>query len=104
MKKKQEESKSKVPVVAVLFAAVFVSFTLSFFLGQSGVLRLKQLHNEYETLRMQNYRLALENKKAREEMKRLRHDPATIEKIAREELRMVSPHDLVLLVPAEETE
>jgi cell division protein FtsB len=50
---------------------------------------------------MENYKLAIENKKAADEIKRLRHDPALVEKIAREELQYVSPQDTVLIVPEE---
>ena len=36
------------------------------------------------------------------EIELLRHDPATLERLAREELGLVKPGDLVMLLPAEE--
>lgn len=93
--------KQKSSVVLLIFAAVFISVTLSFFLGQSGILRLRQLRNEYERLMMENHRLALENRKLVIEIEKLKGDPATMEKIAREELHYVSPNDIVLMVPEE---
>lgn len=36
-------------------------------------------------------------------IERLRHDPATLERLAREELGMVRPGDLVIVLPAAET-
>ena len=94
----KSEQRKRFPTLIVVTAAVFVSFLLSFFLGQSGVFRLRQLQQEYDQMQMQNYRLAIENKKVAAEIKKLRHDPAAIEKIAREELHYVSPGDVVLIV------
>ncbi len=97
-----KENKKKFPLPVFLFAAVLISFTLSLFMGQNGILRLQRLRLEYDSLMMQNYRLALENKQLGDEIERLKRDPATVERIAREELHLVSPHDVVLLVPPED--
>ena len=72
---------------------------LSFFLGQGGMLRLRQLNEESDRMILENYNLAMKNRELLSEIHGLRNDPATIEKIAREEMHYVSPHDLVLLVP-----
>jgi cell division protein FtsB len=102
MKHASKENKKKFPLLVFVFTAVFISFSLSFFMGQNGILRLQQLRREYDSLMMQNHRLALENRKLGEEIERLKRDPVTVEKIAREELHFVSPHDVVLLVPRED--
>ena len=95
----KKEDKRKFPVLLAVAATVFVSFLLSFFLGQSGIFRLRQMEADYHRLQMQNYRLALENRKIADEIKALRHDPVAIEKIAREELHFASKGDIVLIVP-----
>ncbi len=95
----RKKEKRNFPALLIITGAVVVSFTLSFFFGQSGIIRLRDLNTEYDRVLMENYRLALENKKAAKEIKRLRYDPALIEKIAREELQYVSPADTVLIVP-----
>jgi cell division protein FtsB len=100
MKKRPEESNNRSPALAIVFSAIVLSFLLSFFMGQSGILRLRQLRNEYDALLMENHKLALENRLTREEIKKLKTDPALVEKIAREELHFVSPHDTLLLVPS----
>jgi cell division protein FtsB len=46
----------------------------------------------------------MENKKSADEIRKLRHDAAEVEKIAREELQYVSPGDVVLIVPEERQE
>jgi cell division protein FtsB len=50
--------------------------------------------------------LQLENQRLREEIEALRHDPEVIERIAREELNMLRPDELVLSFPdkAEESD
>lgn len=96
---RKRENRRRFQVLLVITGAVFVSFLLSFLLGQSGIFRLRQIKAEYENAQRDNFRMALENKKIAESIRNLRHDPATVEKIAREELHFVSPHDVVLVVP-----
>jgi cell division protein FtsB len=102
MKKRKDEGR-RFPVLITIATGVFISFMLSFFMGQSGILRLQQLRRDYDSLMLQNHELAMENRQLVKEIQDLRSDPATVEKIAREELHYVSPHDLVLLVPSEDT-
>jgi cell division protein FtsB len=97
---RKEEKGRRFVIVLVISVAVFVSFMLSFFLGQSGILRLSQMQNEYDRALIENQKYVLENKRLAGEIRKLRRDPAAIEKIAREELHFVSPHDIVLLVPS----
>ena len=101
MKRGARKERRKLPLLFIISTAVFVSFMLSFFMGQSGILRLQQLRRDYESMVMENHRLALENRQLVKEIENLRRDPATLEKIAREELHFTSPHDVVLLVPSE---
>lgn len=52
--------------------------------------------------------LQLENQQLREEIEALRHNPATIERVAREELNMIRPNELIVsflnAAPAPETQ
>lgn len=43
--------------------------------------------------------LRVENQRLREEIEALRHDPQVIERIAREELNMLRPEELVISFP-----
>ena len=95
----KKENKRKFPVLIVVAVSVFVSFLLSFFLGQSGIFRLHQLQSEYDQMQMRNYQMALENRRLAREIEGLKHDPAAVEKIAREELRLSSKGDIVLIAP-----
>jgi cell division protein FtsB len=98
MKDKRKE-KMRPPMVVWIFVAVLCSFLLSLFLGQGGMLRLREMRGHAEQMLMENHQLALENRRLSEEIRQLRENSESIEKIAREELHLVSPGDLVLLVP-----
>lgn len=98
-KRHREGEKKKSHVLLWIFAAILFSFMLSFFLGQVGMLRLREMNENADRMLMENHKLVLENRQLMEEIRKLRQDPAMIEKIAREELHFVSPTDLVLLVP-----
>ena len=101
-RKVRSKEKKKTPFAIWMFAAVLFSFLLSLFLGQGGMLRLREMRAHADEMLMENNRLALENRQMLQEIRRLRQDPAMIEKVAREELHFVSPGDLVLLVPQEQ--
>jgi cell division protein FtsB len=98
MKNKKTVSKRS-SMVLWIFGAVVCSFMLSFFLGQGGMLRLRELRAESERMQMENYNLAIKNRDLMTEIHNLQNNPTTIEKIAREELHYAAQHDLVLLVP-----
>jgi cell division protein FtsB len=102
MKEKKSNS-NRSPMALWIFGAVVFSFMLSFFLGQGGMLRLRELKAEFERMQLENYNLAMKNRDMMLEIHNLQSNPATIEKIAREELHYVSPHDLVLLVPEDKS-
>ena len=104
MKDKAKKTVSKFPVLVVITTAVFISFSISLFVGQGGIFRLRQIRSDYDHLLLDNYYLALQNKKLSEEIERLKSDPAAIEKIAREEMHYVAPHDTVLIVPEDDAE
>src|SRR5262245_22033111 len=99
-----KDKKKSFPILIAIFVAVLLSAILSFFLGQTGVLRLRELEAEYNRARMDNYRLAMENRKTANDIRRLKTDPRMVEKVAREELHLVSPHDVVLVVPEPDEE
>ena len=101
-RKGRPKERKKTPFAIWMFAAVLFSFMLSLFLGQGGMLRLREMRSHAEEMQMENHRLSVENRKMSQEIRLLRQDPATIEKVAREELHFVSPGDLVLLVPHEQ--
>jgi cell division protein FtsB len=67
--------------------------------GERGALHLWRLRGEKNQLDEQNYRLQRENEALRQRIYRLRNDDYYLEKLAREELNLVRPGDVVYRFP-----
>ena len=64
-------------------------------LGDRGAIHLWRLQGEKEKLDEQNYRLHKENDALRQRIFRLRNDDSYLETIAREELNLVRPGEII---------
>jgi cell division protein FtsB len=80
-------------VVWLLFLAIFFIF-LSIF-GKNGLLQIGDLKKVRLMLTEEVLALSGENDTLRKEIKGLKEDPFFIEKVAREELNLVRPNELV---------
>ena len=67
--------------------------------GERGYLGLRSQRGEYERLRQEVQKLEGENQQLKEEIKALKSDPNAIERVAREELKMVKPGEVVITLP-----
>jgi len=76
--------------VAVLILAVF---------NDKGWLQVRAQSNKLTTLETDLGKLDAENKQLTKEIQALRTDPTTIERLAREELKLVKPGEVVLVTP-----
>ncbi|HEV8675567.1 MAG TPA: septum formation initiator family protein [Methylomirabilota bacterium] len=68
-------------------------------LGDNGVLQLRRLRAEVESLHRDVQALEAENERLSRAIAELRHDPTALERIAREELGLVRPGERVLRFP-----
>lgn len=68
-------------------------------LSDQGVLKLRRLQGEIESLHKDVQTLEAENERLFRAIAELRHDPSTIERLAREELGLVRPGERVLRFP-----
>ena len=66
--------------------------------GDRGLVDLTHLRDRRDTLRSQNREIAAENLRLNRSVHRLRNDPAYVEHMARQELGMVAPGEIVLKV------
>jgi cell division protein FtsB len=80
-------------VGALLVLAVMAIF------GDNGVLALRRLRGEVDTLVREVRTLEAENERLSRAITELQDDPAVIERIAREELGLVRPGERVLRFP-----
>jgi cell division protein FtsB len=88
---------------AYLFGSLTVLLSLVTIVGERGALHLWRLRGEKNRLDAQNYRLQKENGALRERISRIRNDKQYLEKLAREELNMVRPGEVIYRFPSTKT-
>ena len=76
--------------VAVLLLAVF---------NDRGLLQVHAQSQKLAAVEAEVSQIDAENKQLTKEIQALRTDPSTIEKLAREELKLVKPGEVVLVTP-----
>jgi len=86
-----------------LLGALILAVALVTVIGERGALLLWRLRGEKSQLDEQNYRLQKENEALRQRIARIRHDDQHLEKLAREELNLVRPGDVVYRFPKAES-
>jgi cell division protein FtsB len=76
--------------IAVLVLAVF---------NDKGVLQVRAQSKKLTAIESEVNTIDAENKQLTREIQALRSDPTTIERLAREELKLVKPGEIVLVSP-----
>ncbi len=76
--------------VAMLLLAVF---------NEKGAIEVHARADKLTTIESEINKLETDNKNLTSEIQSLRSDPNTIEKLAREELKLVKPGEIVLVTP-----
>jgi cell division protein FtsB len=71
--------------------------------GTHGFLALRQERKEVESLRQQIRQLQQENSQLDKQIKALKSDPKAIERLAREQIRLVRPGETVYTYPEKDT-
>ena len=80
----------------LLFVGAFVSAMFFFTIfGGRGLIQIFNLKEEKERIRIVNVRLREENHKLAEQIERMKHGKAEVEKIARDELGLVKKGEIV---------
>ena len=67
--------------------------------GQNGYLALRHQQKELETLQQKIQQLQQENDQLERQIKALRSDPKAIERLAREQMRMARPGEIIYTLP-----
>lgn len=89
---------------AALLALALVVLTLVVheIFGENGYLAMRRKQQEFETLQMEVEKLKGENQRLEEQIKSLKSDPKAIEKLAREQMKMARPGELIYVLPEKE--
>lgn len=79
---------------------VFVTLVLMIdaLVGEKGLLETVRARRQHDDLTGSIERLRAENALLREQARRLREDPSTIESVAREELGLIRPGEMLFIV------
>ena len=85
-----------------LLGSLILAVSLVTIIGERGALHLWRLRGEKSQLDDQNYRLQKDNEALRQRIARIRYDDRYLEKLAREELNLVRPGDVVYRFPKTE--
>ncbi|MFO8073029.1 MAG: septum formation initiator family protein [Polyangia bacterium] len=86
------------PVGLLLAALIFLPLKL---LDERGLSRVEELSAQLEVLRDKNRRIRWENRALRKEIRAFHSDPQYVEKVARDELGMVGPDEIIYQFPTE---
>jgi cell division protein FtsB len=88
------------PRIAVgVFGLLTVAMILLAIFDDHGMLEVRKQRANLDQVRNELTVLSTENDALRKEIDNLRYDPATIERIAREQLKLVKPGEVVLVSP-----
>ena len=83
----------------VLAAILLLLLVAASLMGERGLIHLYQLHRTRATLIQEVEQLTAANTALEKEVRALRSDPGRVEAIAREELGLVKPEELVYEFP-----
>jgi cell division protein FtsB len=87
-----------------IFLLALLALVVHDIFGQHGLLAMLRARNEVKQLQQEISALNEENRQLAEEAKQLRTDPKVIERIAREEMRLSRPGELVFSLPPKAAE
>ena len=92
--------RKKVPQWVVwLLALSMLALVAHDLFGEHGYLAMRRSRQELEERRQELQTLIEQNKKLAEEVKALKSDPRMIEKVAREQLKLARPGEVIYTLP-----
>ncbi|MGH9254752.1 MAG: FtsB family cell division protein [Vicinamibacterales bacterium] len=94
----QQPRKRHRRTVQYLLLAVGCVLLIDALVGDKGLLAMMQARQRYRSLEQSLADSRAENARLREEARRLREDPATIEEIARRELGLIRPGEKLFII------
>jgi cell division protein FtsB len=86
-------------IALVVFSVLAAGTLLLGIFNDKGLLQVRTQSQKVRDMQADIQKIEQDNKALSEEIQALRTDPAMIEKLAREELKLVKPGEVVLLAP-----
>jgi cell division protein FtsB len=72
--------------------------------GQNGYLALRRQQKELQTLQQQIQQLKQENEQLDKQIKALKSDPAAVERLAREQMHLAKPGEIIYTLPEKDAQ
>jgi cell division protein FtsB len=88
-----------VKIALGVFGSLTVAVVLLAVFNDKGSLQVRAQADKLSTLESEIHNLDTQNKQLSRDIEALRNDPNTIEKFAREELKLVKPGEIILVTP-----
>jgi cell division protein FtsB len=88
-----------VRIAVAVFGLLTVAMLLLAVFNEKGALQVHERAKKLDAIQSEINSFDAENKKLAAEIQALRSDPSAIEKLAREELKLVKPGEVVLVTP-----
>jgi cell division protein FtsB len=85
----------------LLLAAVLLVVFLHDVFGTHGFMAMRQTQKEIERVRSEIQHLDAENQQLTEQVRALKSDPKLIERIAREEMGLARPGEIIIKLPSQ---
>ncbi len=85
-------------VIQWLLVFIASALVVDGLVGERGLLAMRRARRDYDSAAAFVTRQRAENSRLREEVRRLREDPAAIEEIARRELGLIKPGEKVFII------
>ena len=84
---------------AVAASVALLGFLVHEMVGENGYLARREQHRQLQVLSEEIEKLKEENLQLSERVQNLRSDPATIEELAREQLHLGRPGEMIVAIP-----
>lgn len=95
---KRSEGSLKRKALALALILIFASSLLNALFGDRGFIELLKAHEELQSLEQEIAMLETETQQLLEEVRALKTSPIAIERLAREQLGLAKPNELILLI------
>jgi cell division protein FtsL len=83
----------------LVLALIAIVLTVHEIFGEHGYLALRRRRQELQTLQEQVKQLKEENQKLEQQIRGLKSDPKAIEKLAREQMKLARPGEIIYVLP-----
>lgn len=90
---KERKRQNRITILIFLILGVFLGY--SFFFGDMGYLKYRELKQKEKNLISEINQISMENNRLRNEIELLKNDPSYLEKYAREKFGLVKPGEMI---------